>query len=106
MTGYPGRAAAIVLAILVAALAALPWLPGDISGPYFIKFMTRVLALSIAVLSLDLLIGVTGLVSFGHATFFGLGAYAVYFVTPKFDPANMFVAFGRWNCAGRRCWRC
>ena len=46
------------------------------------------------VLSLDLLIGITGLVSFGHGAFFGCGAYAVYFVSPESDAANVFVALG------------
>ena len=52
------------------------------------------------VLSLDLLIGVTGLVSFGHAAFFGCGAYAVYFVSPESEAANVFVALGAGLLAG------
>ena len=52
-----------------------------LGGPYAVKFTTRVLVFAIFVLSLDLLIGITGLVSFGHAMFFGLGAYALYFVS-------------------------
>jgi branched-chain amino acid transport system permease protein len=34
------------------------------------------------------------MVSFGHAAFFALGAYAVYFVTPDYEAANVFVALG------------
>ncbi len=56
------------------------------------KFATRVPILAVFVVSLDLLIGVTGLVSFGHAMFFGLGAYAIYFVSP---------AIGARQCADR-----
>ena len=39
--------------------------------------MTRVMIFAIAALALDLLIGYGALVSFGHAAFIGLGAYAV-----------------------------
>jgi branched-chain amino acid transport system permease protein len=76
------------LALLLLAFLALPWL----GGPYAVKLATRMLVIAIFVLSLDLLIGVTGLVSFGHAAFFGLGAYAVYFVSPEDEAANALVA--------------
>jgi branched-chain amino acid transport system permease protein len=44
---------------------------------YVLSLVTRVMILSIAALALDLLIGYGALVSFGHAAFVGLGAYAV-----------------------------
>ena len=65
-----------------------------VAGPYGVKLATRILATAIFILSLDLLIGVTGLVSFGHAAFFGLGAYAVWFVSPADDGANLLAALG------------
>ena len=43
-------------------------------------------------MSLDLLVGFTGLVSFGHAAYFGVAAYAVALLTPKFEPANLWIA--------------
>jgi branched-chain amino acid transport system permease protein len=76
--------------ILFAGLIALPFF----TGVYPVKLMTRIIILAIFVLSLDLLIGITGLVSFGHAAFFGIGGYAVYFVSPESDAANVFVALG------------
>lgn len=91
------RPQGLLLAALIALLAILaivPILPGEMAGPYAIKFITRVIIMAIFIVSLDLLIGITGLVSFGHATFFGLGAYAVWFVTPKFDPGNLALAIG------------
>jgi branched-chain amino acid transport system permease protein len=80
----------ILLAICVAfiALACVPF----VLSPYAVKFTTRVLVLAIMVTSLDLLIGVTGLVSFGHAAFFALGAYAVYFISPESESANALLA--------------
>jgi branched-chain amino acid transport system permease protein len=81
-----------VIALLVALFVVALLLPALV-GPYGIKFATRVMVLAIFVLSLDLLIGITGLVSFGHAMFFGLGAYAVYFVSPVDAGANALVVF-------------
>jgi branched-chain amino acid transport system permease protein len=46
--------------------------------------------MSIFALSLDLLVGYTGLVSFGHAAFFGVGAYALALLAPKAEPANLW----------------
>jgi branched-chain amino acid transport system permease protein len=44
---------------------------------YVLSLVTRVMIFAIAALALDLLIGYGALVSFGHAAFMGLGAYAV-----------------------------
>jgi branched-chain amino acid transport system permease protein len=57
--------------IVVMALASLP-LFGD---AYLLKVATEILIFALFAFSLQLLIGVGGLVSFGHAAFFGLGAY-------------------------------
>jgi branched-chain amino acid transport system permease protein len=85
----PRPAVAFLLIALVAIAAAIPFL----GGPYAIKFATRVLVIAILVISLDFLIGITGLVSFGHSMFFGLGAYAIYFVSPESEAANALLAF-------------
>jgi branched-chain amino acid transport system permease protein len=61
----------LLLASVVAALAAFPLL----GGKYEVDLIAKVLVLAIFALSLELLVGQTGLVSFGHAAFFGLGAY-------------------------------
>jgi branched-chain amino acid transport system ATP-binding protein/branched-chain amino acid transport system permease protein len=79
----------IVLGVLLIAAALTPML----GGIYAVKFATRVLVLAIFVVSLDLLIGITGLVSFGHAMFFALGAYALYFISPESEGANALIAF-------------
>ena len=88
MLRAPSWPACIVLALLLIAALVLP----AFAGAYGVKLATRLIVLSIFVLSLDLLLGITGLVSFGHAAFFGIGAYAVYFVSPEYDSANAFVA--------------
>ena len=90
MLTRPNPNVIIFLLILLAGLVALPF----VEGTYPVKLMTRIIILATFVLSLDLLIGITGLVSFGHAAFFGCGAYAVYFVSPESEAANVFVALG------------
>ena len=62
--------------VLVAfvALAALPALPGI--PTYYLLLAFDALLFGAIAMSLDLLMGYTGLVSFGHAAFYGLGAYA------------------------------
>jgi len=65
-----GRRALVVFALL----AAVPFVPG-VSRYYLLLAFDALLFGAIA-MSLDLLMGYTGLVSFGHAAFYGLGAYA------------------------------
>jgi branched-chain amino acid transport system permease protein len=57
--------------LLVALALALPWLV----NPFYVSFATRVLIYAIAATSLNLVLGYGGMVSFGHAAFFGTGAY-------------------------------
>ncbi|MFL5106071.1 MAG: branched-chain amino acid ABC transporter permease [Xanthobacteraceae bacterium] len=72
MTPSP-RAARILLASFTLALLLFP-LSGD---RYWIALVTRMMSTAIFALSLDLLAGYTGLVSFGHAAFFGAGGYTL-----------------------------
>ena len=58
-------------------LAAIPVLALIRSEDYLLSLFERLMIFAIAALSLDLLIGYGGLISFGHAAFVGLGAYAV-----------------------------
>lgn len=66
----------ILLAALVLALA-LPWLAAASGNDFMTSVATRVLILGLAALSLNLILGYGGMVSFGHAAFFGAGAYVV-----------------------------
>ncbi len=63
-----------VLFVTLALLFLLLPLLGD---PYLIKVGTRILIFAMAALALDLVLGLGGMVSFGHAAFLGLGAYVV-----------------------------
>lgn len=61
----------VPLALLIAA-ALTPLLGQD----YFTRFATQILVFGIVAISLDLIVGYGGMVSFGHAAFFGVGGYA------------------------------
>ena len=61
---------------LLALMALLPLLSLVVGGSYLVLVGERVMIFAIAALSLELLIGVGGLVSFGHAAYLGIGAYA------------------------------
>ena len=61
---------------LFAMMALLPLLSPVLGGTYLLLVGERVMIFAIAALSLELLVGVGGLVSFGHAAFLGIGAYA------------------------------
>ena len=63
--------------LLFALLLLVPWAASFGSASYILSLATRVLILALAAMSLDLLIGFAGLVSFGHAAFLGIGVYAV-----------------------------
>ena len=65
----------IAAAVLLALFALAPFLAEVWGGGYVLSLIMRVMILAIVALSLDLLIGQAGLVSFGHAAFVGLGAY-------------------------------
>ncbi|MEM7206818.1 MAG: branched-chain amino acid ABC transporter permease [Pseudomonadota bacterium] len=60
----------LVLSILLAALAA--WLAGEI---FYINLTTRIAIVAMAAVGLNLALGFGGMVSFGHAAFFGIGGY-------------------------------
>ncbi len=72
--------------IALALLAAYPLVGGDYGADLVIKIMI----FAIAALSLELLVGATGLVCFGHAALFGIGAYAAVLLAPQSDPAALW----------------
>jgi branched-chain amino acid transport system permease protein len=69
-----------VLLGLIAIMALMPL----IASPYALLLMLPFIGYSIALLGFNLLFGSTGLLSFGHALFLGVGAYAAAVLTSKF----------------------
>lgn len=68
----------VLLTLLaLALLLAVPWITQAIGQPALLALATRIAIYSIAVASLNFILGYGGLVSFGHAAFFGVGGYVV-----------------------------
>jgi branched-chain amino acid transport system permease protein len=85
------------IAAVIIPLALFPFAGAD----FYTELVTKVMILAIFALSLDLLVGYTGLVSFGHAAFYGIGAYALALIAPKYDPANLWITLAAaMACAG------
>lgn len=66
--------AAVGLAVM-AALAAAPLVAAAMDEPYYVNLASRVTILALAGVGLNLALGYGGMVSFGHAAFFGIGGY-------------------------------
>jgi branched-chain amino acid transport system permease protein len=85
MSSLPmGKHAFVAVAVL--ALAALPWL----TGSFGIDLVTKIMIFAILALSLELLVGMTGLVCFGQSALFGLAGYAAVKFSPESDSASMW----------------
>ena len=76
------------LGFVLACFAALAIYP-LFAGSYGIDLVTKIMIYAIFALSLELLVGGTGLVCFGHAAFFGIGAYAAVLLSPQDAPASL-----------------
>ncbi len=71
------RRRAIVLATGLVLLAAVPLAAAMLNQPFYLDLVRRVMIFAIAALSLNLILGYGGMISFGHAAYLGVGAYAV-----------------------------
>lgn len=77
-----GRFAAI--AAFFVALAVFPQFDQD----FYTELVTRTMILAIFAISLDLLLGYTGLISFGHAAWFGIGGYVLALLGTQYQVTN------------------
>jgi branched-chain amino acid transport system permease protein len=72
----PERREPLVNALLALALLAAPLIAVALDEPFYVTLASRVAILALAGVGLNLALGTGGMVSFGHAAFFGLGGYA------------------------------
>jgi branched-chain amino acid transport system permease protein len=79
----------LVLPLGALALVALFPMSG---ATFYVELTTKIMIMAIFALSLDLLVGWTGLVSFGHAAYFGVGAYTLALLTPKAAAAGLWTS--------------
>ena len=82
------RSLHLVLALGLFCLLAFPWVGTD----FYVQMVSRMMILAIFAMSLDLLQGVTGLVSLGHAAYFGVAGYALAFITPAGEPVSLYTS--------------
>ncbi len=80
------RSVQLLLVLALIALAAFPF----IGSPFYVGMVGQMMIMAIFAMSLDLLQGVTGLVSLGHAAYFGLAGYALAFLTPAGAPVSLW----------------
>jgi branched-chain amino acid transport system permease protein len=74
----------VILALLALAPFVLP--------EFWRRFVTEILIWGLLAMSSDILIGYTGMVSFGHSAFFGLGMYGAAAALMAVKPANLWLA--------------
>ena len=77
------RSKLLFVTAVFGALAAYAWA----GGSYGLDLVTKIMIYAIFALSLELIVGGAGLVSFGHSAFFGIGAYAAVLLTPHGEAA-------------------
>lgn len=84
----------LILLALAVALAAYP-LYGQLLFPqmheFYLQKLTFIIILAILAMSLDLLVGMSGLVSLAHAAFFGLAGYTLALAAPQYEPASIWL---------------
>jgi branched-chain amino acid transport system permease protein len=92
-TGY-WTGFAVILGVLAAAPLVLP--------EFWQRFATEILIWGLLAMSSDILIGYTGMVSFGHSAFFGLGMYGAAAALLTVKPPNLWLAilYGLVGAAG------
>lgn len=80
----------IILALIVPACALATYGMGE---PFYVTLATRIAILALAAVGLNLALGLGGLVSFGHAAFFGIGGYAAgIFATHAFNQTPLLAS--------------
>ena len=76
----------VLAAILLAVLLGLALAPFLFPGVKALNVAAKVLVFVVLVASFDLLLGYTGIVSFAHTMFFGIGAYGIAVATTRMGP--------------------
>jgi branched-chain amino acid transport system permease protein len=81
----------VTVAAMIVCLLALAVLP-LIADKFTVQLVTRIMIMAIFAMSLDLLVGYTGLVSLGHAAFFGVSGYILALSTPQYEAASFWIS--------------
>ena len=84
----------VLAVLLVGLLLALAFTPFIFPGVKALNVAAKVLVFVVLVASFDLLLGYTGIVSFAHTMFFGIGAYGIAIATTRMGPTWSALAIG------------
>ena len=85
----------IAVALLIAFLVLLPLYAHGVGNLFLLSLFTRIVILAMAAVSLNLIMGFGGMVSFGHAAYIGIGAYVVGILAHEGMPSG----FVQWPLA-------
>jgi branched-chain amino acid transport system permease protein len=91
------RVLALLLIVIVLGLAFAPFL---FSGAKSLNVAAKILIFIVLVASYDLLLGYTGIVSFAHTMFFGIGAYGIAIASARMGPGWSSLAIGTLGAVG------
>jgi branched-chain amino acid transport system permease protein len=83
----PPHATPILLGVCAVCLGLIPL----IGSPFYMQLFSKIMIMAIFALSLDLLVGYTGLVSLGHSAYFGLAGYVTALVSPQYEAASLLL---------------
>ncbi len=89
----PVSARGLITFAVIVVLALLPPATAALGIGFYVDIFTRIMIFAIAALSLDIILGYGGMVSFGHAAFLGIGAYSVG-ILAFYGVDNGFLQFG------------
>ena len=81
----------VLTVVLTIGLLALPFLGATLNVSAIVGLGTQILIYAIAAMSLNLILGYGGMVSFGHAAFFGIGGYVVGILYQHFAEGSSFL---------------
>ncbi len=73
---------------ILAILIVFPFMGDMVASKYNFQLLIKILISTMAVFSLQLLVGYGGMVTMGHAAFFGVGAYMAALVSPQYTAGN------------------
>jgi branched-chain amino acid transport system permease protein len=76
----------LVVTLLLLALFPL------VSSTFYLQLGAKIMIMAIFALSLDLLVGHAGMISLGHAAYFGLAAYVLALISPKYEAASIWLS--------------
>src|SRR5436309_15721266 len=74
--------------VVLGLLTVAPWVLPE----FWRRFVTEILIWGLLAMSSDVLIGYTGMISFGHSAFFGLGMYGAAAALLTVRPPNLWLA--------------